>query len=299
MFFGTVIYKGADVLTVLRDKESQVQKRSVVVLLVFSLLACLSPLFADPVIQRGIDIFVTPADGRTYYDFAQAPIPAGFFCKGSRAFAGRVAFKGLPLVTETPGQLLGGDTVVERLDDAVFDAKGMAVTRIQFRALSLVSIQPLKTSCGSFHVYVSLGDKQQRVTAMSIHRTEAYGGQFFAPLAVDARITFVPVKPGRNKGARNLELAGSFTFPATSKPWSLASAGKKSGVPVVVDTNGDLKADTRLPGTSNFFPGSSPELFTPNKQLIGACPCEPVCHATQGEMHCTESPYQCYPVICP
>jgi hypothetical protein len=69
---------------------------------------------------------------------------------------------------------------------------------------------------------------------------------------------------------------------------------------VVVDTNGDLTPDALLPGTSNFFPGSSPELSTPNKYgNIGACPCEPVCHATDGEMHCTESPYQCYPVICP
>lgn len=83
-----------------------------------SLLLALSLLAADPVIQRGIDVFTTPADGKTYYDFARAPIPAGFFCKSSRAFAGRLAFKGLPLAMETPGQLWGGDTVIERLDDA-------------------------------------------------------------------------------------------------------------------------------------------------------------------------------------
>lgn len=66
-------------------------------MLVLSLLFSLSPLAADPMIQRGIDAFTTLADGRTYYDFAVNPIPAGFFCKGSRPFTGRVAFKGLPL----------------------------------------------------------------------------------------------------------------------------------------------------------------------------------------------------------
>src|SRR5262245_64586256 len=97
------------------------------------------PLAADPVIQRGIDAFTTTDNGKTYYDFAQNPIPAGFFCNKSAAFTGRIAFKGLPLETAAPGQLRGRDTVIERLDDAVFNAKDTAVTRLQFKALSLVS----------------------------------------------------------------------------------------------------------------------------------------------------------------
>src|ERR1700709_824174 len=135
------------------------------------LLAGLSPLAADTVIHRGVDTFTTIADGNTYYDFARNPIPAGFFCKSSAAFTGRMTFKGLPLETGAPGQLHGADTVIERLDDATFDAIGRAVTRIQFRALSLVSIAPIKTSCGAFHVYVTLAGPQ-RVTTMHIDRTE-------------------------------------------------------------------------------------------------------------------------------
>jgi hypothetical protein len=46
------------------------------------LLVSASPLAAEVVIQRGVDIFTTTADGNTFYDFAQSPIPAGFFCKG-------------------------------------------------------------------------------------------------------------------------------------------------------------------------------------------------------------------------
>ena len=127
--------------------------------LVGAFLLGVSPLAADPMIGRGIDIFTTPADGKTHYDFFRSPIPAGFFCKSSKPFSGRIAFKGLPLATEVPGELGTADTVVERLDDAVFDASGHATTRLRFRALSLVSIAPLKTSCGAFHAYVSLAGK--------------------------------------------------------------------------------------------------------------------------------------------
>jgi hypothetical protein len=254
-----------------------------------SLLLGLSPLFADPVIQRGIDVFTTAGDGRTFYDFSYNPIPAGFFCKGSKAFTGRVAFKGLPLTTGTPGQLWGADTVVERLDDAVFGDTGIAETRIQFRALSLVSMAPVQTACGAFHVYISLSGKQ-RVTTMSILRTQEGGGTFAAPLAVDVRMTFIPVKPARNKEARKLELTESFTFPASPLPWSLAAGAMTKRIgPVVVDTDGDLIPDALLPGTTSFSPGQSPGR---SKIGGGSCSCCPgeLCHADSGQEHCTSVP---------
>jgi hypothetical protein len=67
------------------------------------LLVGISPLAADTVIRRGIDVFTTTSDGSTHYSFAKNPIPAGFFCKRSEAFTGRVALKGLPLETGVPG----------------------------------------------------------------------------------------------------------------------------------------------------------------------------------------------------
>jgi hypothetical protein len=260
------------------------------------------PLAADPVVQRGIDVFTTPADGKTYFDFAHNPIPAGFFCKRSSAFTGRVALKGLPLETEVPGQLRGADTVVERLDDAVFDAKGVAVTRLQFRALSLVSISPVQTACGAFHVYVSLGGKQ-RVTKMTISRTQEGGGTFGAPLAVDARMTFIPVKPAQTKGVRKLELMQRFTFPAHPIPWALTDRLMitRTGS-VVVDTNGDLTPDAQLPGLSNFLPGLSPGRPS-TKDDEPECPCwagewpPQICHTYSEEhRHCVpieipENPY--------
>ncbi|HSS50746.1 MAG TPA: hypothetical protein VLX28_17540 [Thermoanaerobaculia bacterium] len=263
------------------------RNRSVLAVLVVALLAGLSPLAAETTIQRGIDVFATTANGTTYYDFAQSPIPAGFFCEGSKVFTGRVALKGLPLATGVPGQMGRTDTIIERLDDATFDANGVAVTRIQFRALSMVSIAPIKTACGSFYAYVSLAGKQ-RTTTMTIYRTEEGGGNFVAPLAVNARLTFIPVKPSRTKSARPLVLTGAFTFPTTSLPWSFQSNAKAKRIEsVVVDTNGDLAPDTLLPGTSNFLPGRTPSR---TKSFDGNCdPCPPYqCHtdpATQKE-HC-------------
>lgn len=263
------------------------------------LLVGVSPLAADVVIQRGIDTFTTVGNGTTFYDFAANPIPAGFFCKASAPFTGRVAFRGLPLETGAPGQLHGADTVIERLDDAVFDARGTAVTHIQFRALSLVSIAPIKTGCGAYHVYASLAGKQ-RETTMRIYQTEKGGGHFVAPLAVDVRLSFIPVKSPRGKAARKLELKGSFDFPAAPLPWSLTGGAqtKRLGGPVLVDTNGDLKPETLLFGSSNFWPGWSPDGRT--QQQKGCTLCEPqTCHDDDGEQHCTGPIYACYPANCP
>jgi hypothetical protein len=211
-------------------------------LVVVLLFGSLSPLAAAPVIERGIDVFTTIPAGGSFHDFSGSPIPAGFFCKGSRPFTGRVALTGLPLETRIPGQLRGADTVVERLDDAVFDASGTAVSRVQFRALSLVSVAPIKTGCGAYHVYITLAGKQ-RSTIMRIQRTHPNGGTFEVPIAADARVTFVPVK-GRN--ARKLELRTSFTFAPRSAPWSFEGGGAvtKRIRAVEVDTNGDLSPDT-------------------------------------------------------
>jgi hypothetical protein len=271
------------------------RSRRILVTFVCSLLLGLSPLAADPFIQHGTDIFTTMGNGKTFYDFAGSPIPAGFFCKGSKAFTGRVAFKGLPLATETPGQLRGSDTIIERLDDAVFDAKGVARTRVQFRALSLVSIAPIKTRCGAFHVYVSLAG-QQRVTSMKIRRTQEGGGTFAAPLAVDARMVFIPVEPAQ-KAERKLDLVGRFTFPANPVPWSFAKGemAKRFGN-VVVDTNGDLVPDTLVSGASNFLPG-----WDPGQSRNKACCSEYVCHADSGDKeHCYWSPPppECWDRLC-
>jgi hypothetical protein len=285
------------------DKEVYVRNQGRLAMLVVALLfVSLAPLAAAPVmVGHGIDVFTTIPSGGSHYDFSTAPIPAGFFCKTSKPFTGRVALTGLPLETAIPGQLRGADTVVERLDDAIFDAKGTAVTRVQLRALSLVSVSPIKTSCGSYHVYITLAG-EQRPTIMKIHRTQESGGTFEAPIAADAHMTFVPVK-GRN--ARKLELTGSFNFAPSPIPWSFEGTGprtKRIGA-VKLDTNGDLIPDTLLSGTSNFAAGWAPGAAM--TKVIGGntnCVlCEPsICHSeTDTKAHCTGGVYACNGTYCP
>ncbi len=270
--------------------------RRTVLLVVLALAITALPVGAAPVIERGSDVFTTHDNGRTFYDFADDPIPAGFFCQGSPAFTGRVIFKGLPLETATPGQLHGADTVVARLDDATFDESGRAVTRVQFQALSLVSSSPLRTPCGAFHVHVSLAGTQ-RVTTMNIYRSEERGGTFVAPLAVDVRLRFVPVS---GRASRPLELTGSFTFGAQALPWAFVpGSGAKGPGPAFADTNGDRIPDTHLAGTSNFAAGWRPS----EVNWWGECnQCQETCHDDgTGKWHCSlpPTPPHCQEIVCP
>ena len=69
------------------------RKSSILGACVVPLLFGLSPLAAQSVIQRGLDVFTTQAKGATYIDFAQNPLPAGFFCASSKAFTQKVALR--------------------------------------------------------------------------------------------------------------------------------------------------------------------------------------------------------------
>src|SRR4029079_11874165 len=161
-----------------------------IVLLV--LLVAVPGFAADRMIQNGIDSWVTRTDGSTFYSFAKNPIPAGFFCPGSAPFSGKMILKGAPVVTETRGALGRADTILQRLDDAVFDKRGRAVTRLQVRALNLQSMEPLVTSCGKFNAAVRLSGEQP-ITRMLIIRENSNGGRFLTPLALNVKISFTPV----------------------------------------------------------------------------------------------------------
>lgn len=252
------------------------------------LLSCVvSPVFAaDRVIQNGIDVWVTQGNGSTIVDFSEHPLPAGFFCRGSAAFTGKVAFRGEPIVTGTPGALGKTDTIVQRLDDAEFDRRGVAVTRIQFRALSLKSLQPIQTSCGQFDAALSL-DGVQPITRMRIVRENENGGRFFAPLALNTKVRFTPM--GR-VSPEVLEVAVPVRFPAKPIPWQGKVDASRSAGSVLVDTNGDRSPDTYLPGTSNFVAGktSRPALSRKPGLAVGALTREGNCHTSGSQVHCVE-----------
>src|SRR3954467_9395271 len=156
-----------------------------------------SPLLAagEP-IHNGVDLWMTVA-GFAQTSFANEPIPAGFFCEGSQPFTGTVKFRGAPLAVEPAGSLGTIDTVVRRLDEAKFNAKGEATTRIQLMARSLVSTKPIETSCGKYNVAVGLSGKQP-VTTMKVFQTDAFGGTYTAPLALNVKAVFTPVDGNQN-----------------------------------------------------------------------------------------------------
>jgi hypothetical protein len=217
------------------------------------LLAC--PAWAaDSVIYNGIDVWPTPADGKTFIDFSADPLPRGFFCGGSEAFIGKVPLKGKPIAISPPGTLPGIDTIVQRLDDARFNKRGVAHTRIQLRALSLVSIEPIETGCGQYEVGVSLTGRQP-ITRMTIVREHSQGGRFLAPVAVRARVTFRPLEGASGEPLEMVRKVSFANHTGTSWANRPGDPSRESAGFVAIDTDDDGVPDTNVPGTSNFAAG--------------------------------------------
>jgi len=216
------------------------------------LLIALPTFAADRSIQSGVDLWQTPGDGKTFIDFKNQPIPTGFFCFKSEPFGGKIIFSGLPIATAEAGALGKTDTIVQRLDEAVFNRNGVARTRVQVRALHFLSVKPIQTACGSFNVEVRLNG-QQPITGMKIVRENEHGGRFFAPIAVNGKLVFTPV--GR-PATEILEMPRNVRFPA-NQGISWADIGMKKTIQragyVLADTDNDLVPDSYLPGTSSNF----------------------------------------------
>lgn len=209
---------------------------------------------ADPenVIYSGIDLWITHADSGTYSSFEEDPIPAGFFCEGSEPFTGRIAFQGGGLETVPAGILGDADTIIHRMDDAVFDTDGVATTRVKFLALSLASVEPLETECGKFHAAIRLNGEQP-VTSMRIERRDDLdSGSYSATLAVDAKVTFTPLE-----GGEPLVFLQSVRFAPNQSVWARQPGYTAPSDPnyARVDVDGDGQAETVIPGPSNFHPG--------------------------------------------
>jgi hypothetical protein len=253
--------------------------RSLGMVLLLSSVAT-SAFAADRAIQNGIDVWTTKGDGSTYVDFAQHPIPAGFFCPGSAPFTAKVAFQGVPLVTDNVKALGNTDTIVQRLDDAVFNKRGVAVTRTQVRALSLKSVTPIETGCGKFDATVRLDGGVQPVTQMVIRRENEKGGTFSGPLSLNVKVSFRPVGQAVREA---LEVPMAVRFPATLQyPWREKHIAPEVAGFVRVDTDGDGIPDTMLPGTSNFFAGVLSRQGKP-----GLDKSYTTCHLNNGCEHCT------------
>jgi hypothetical protein len=258
-------------------------KRVSVLLLAAMAIMLAVPAFAvDRTVTNGIDLWRTPGDGTTFADFSKESIPAGFFCNKSEAFNGRIIFKGVPIATGQPGVLGATDTVVQRLDNAAFNKRGVATTRIQIRAMQFESVAPVKTACGLYKAYVRL-DGDQPVTTMRIVRDNEKGGRFFAPISVNIKMTFEPVGRATTEA---LEIRKALRFPpAQNAVWSTnRRVNPALGGFVKVDTDGDGTPDTFLPGTSSFAAGRAVQQKRPlyTDPVTG-------CHIEDEGQHCPVS----------
>jgi hypothetical protein len=244
------------------------------------LLVALPALAERPIdrVPAGLDYWQTLSGGATAYSFASNPIPAGFFCAGSAAYTGNVSFEGVPVRT-VPARILGTtDTVIERLDDAVFDAQGNGRTRIRGRSLNLVSTEPLKSSCGSFTVTANLAANQPD-SPMVFHRTSAYGGTFDAQLKLRVNITFTNVASDKA-----FSVVRDVYLPTiNSTPFAMGDVALQCAVPI------SEAAVTFADGTPL---SSMPRPERPEKALVVT---EKTAVAT-GCLCSTGTPVQCLPV---
>jgi len=240
----------------------------------FALLVLVAavPAFAAEVVQNGADLWHTTT-GFTFTSFVENPIPAGFFCQGSKPFRGTINLKGVPLVTVPASGLGETDTIVRRLDNATFNSKGESTTRIQLMALSLASVKPVDTGCGLYDVTASLAGEQP-VTEMKIVRTSDFGGYYVAPLDLKVKLIFTPVSGvGERRELTNRVSLG----PGSQSFWAYAKGTAKVAVKrtgnVLVDTNGDHIADTLVPAPSNFAAGVDPAAVASDAALCKDTSC--------------------------
>lgn len=259
------------------------KKLSVLAIVAFALLLAIPAVAADRVIANGVDLWRTPGDGTLFADFSKESIPAGFFCPGSAPFTGRIVMKGIPIASSQPGAVGNADTILQRLDNAAFNKKGVATTRLQMRAMQFEGVTPVKTACGEFKAFVRL-DGEQPITTMRIVRDNEKGGRFYAPISVNIKISFVPV--GRET-TEVWEIRKQLRFPpARLQEWT-GNRGT-AGTPVVsgfikVDTDSDGAPDTFVPGTSNFAAGVSANTKLQQYRDIDS---ETGCHTQDEGQHC-------------
>lgn len=147
---------------------------------------------ALPIIPKGDDLFETTGDGQTHHNFANAPIPAGFFTSNSgspsQAYSLDVPLVGKPL---TSGSDI--DTIISRNDDV--NVPG--TTSLTMTGLSLDSINPLTITYANgtteqWKMHVSLSALKSSTGSMTINSS----GTFDSTLKVWPKFTFTSTSDG-------------------------------------------------------------------------------------------------------
>ncbi len=248
-----------------------------------------APLLAQK-IAPGYDIWKTVGDGETFMDFAENPIPAGFFFEGSEAFTGRMDFVGEPLATQPANALKGADTIIERLDEAVFDG-ATARARVRVMALSLRAAEAIEVGGSKWDVAVSLAEAQP-ITEIVYEQIAENQGYFRADLVINLRFTFT------HRVVKKLvhTLERTVHFPqAADTPYRLispdapaAKQGRALLAATRVDTDGDGLAESLMPLALESPQQLQPELMYCDEDETNCAPAQTV-HSRPSHVHTTES----------
>lgn len=219
---------------------------------------------AADLIPSGYDAWVTPNNGssRLKLDF-----PPGFFCNGlSSELRDQVLlFKGKPFLTDPVDEAGGADTLIERLDSAVF-VDGVATTRLRIVGLSLQGQQPYVVECPdhteeSWNVEVGLDPAIPAPIGSMTLRTNATntGGSFDSDFYVPAVLTF------RGPAGRVGTLHHTAHMVSRFAPWSRVVDVRhwdcRTGYWIDLDGDGDWDLYIeywRCPGRGGFHPGWRP-----------------------------------------
>jgi hypothetical protein len=217
--------------------------RTAVVLTLLAAFLAL-PAFAQT-IPAGKDFWVTPNNGQTDFTFPNGDVESLCGAPASTTWNHKVFLKGIPAAGSDY------DTVVARLDNAVFSTSLTASTRIQVQSLSFASAAAQSTPCGSLNWTVGLAGSQA-VTTMKLRRTSATGGVFSADIAVN--VEFRAVRNGVYLGSLFYNIV--LPDPATGTPWSFGPTGAfRAGMTPANDCVDVLREKllTYSPDSSHFY----------------------------------------------
>lgn len=214
------------------------------------LLFAVPALAGDAVITNGIDLWRTPGTGGTFVDFSRNPKALGKTDTIIQRLDDAVFTKNLTAFN--PIALRSSDGIVRQIGASSFRGQEVAITRIQVKAISFASVRPVETGCGLAEVKASLAGEQP-ITEMIIVRDGGNGGHFYAPLALNVRLTFTPIA-----GGAPVEVVRNIQFPAKAfSSWTDAPGRRVAYNSFVsIDSDSDGTMDVMLPGTSNFAAGS-------------------------------------------
>lgn len=233
-------------------------KLSCIALAALAIAIAGAPAGAQTTLQAGSDVWKTDGSG-SFVSFVADPIPAGFFCPGSPAFAGTLEVTGKPLATTPTNALRGADTVIVRPQTAAFDANGVAQVSGHVAAMSLKGKSQLTVNCtgGSrtFDILV-YADDPSVPTDLQVVKTGSLGGTFSGTVRVPAVVRFTDAADA----SYSVELDNDIDFavPADAE-WTNVPGGDGWKSPAAtVDTDADGAPDTAIPAASNFFAGKSP-----------------------------------------